>query len=180
MGFVVATEATEELKGVSHMKYRRFKVTVNLSPLPRAATILIWSLVLMIPAAGVLAAEDDPQTLLYAPYGTPAWVSGSLYSFGLEDIEAEAERMLPLLAERYLSGTGLEDFKRTRSELDHQGVLHLRFDQYIDGYRVHGAELLMHIDSKSGDLLVLNGRYAVADRVVPSKGGQPMLLRSRS
>jgi vibriolysin len=147
------------------MKYRRSTITIY----SRAATALIGCLILILPVGAVLAAEDDPQTLLYAPYGTPAWVSGSLYTFGLEDIEAEEELMLPALAERYLSGTGLEDFELTRSELDNKGVLHLRFDQYIDGYRVHGAELLMHVDSKSGELQVLNGRYASADRVVPSK-----------
>lgn len=65
-------------------------------------------------------------------------------------------------------GAGSETF-RTRLILeDDLGQVHVRLSQTIAGLPVFGAELITHIDKKSGRIIGVNGNYVV-DRDLPSQ-----------
>ena len=58
---------------------------------------------------------------------------------------------------------GSEDFAARKTQRDELGQVHVRVSQSIAGLPVVGAELIVHIDETSGNVLGVNGRFA-ADR----------------
>ena len=58
---------------------------------------------------------------------------------------------------------GNEDFSARTSQRDELGQVHVRLNQSIAGLPVVGAELIVHVDEASGNVLGINGRFA-ADR----------------
>ncbi len=114
-------------------------------------------------------------------HGVPTFMKGELgfvdplplKAAGARDEELfrlSAKVLLQELALASFGATGSEDFKVDRVRADDLGKVHVRFDQYLHGLRVVGAEMLVHADAASGEVYAVNGVFAPGAGVAfPSK-----------
>lgn len=63
-------------------------------------------------------------------------------------------------------GSGRETLNARRTSTDNLGQVHIRMTQSIAGLPVVGAELIVHADAKTGNVIGVNGRFA-SDRNLP-------------
>ena len=63
-------------------------------------------------------------------------------------------------------GSSSESFEARHTSTDSLGQVHVRMTQSIAGLPVVGAELIVHADAKTGNVLGVNGRFA-PDRDLP-------------
>lgn len=91
--------------------------------------------------------------------GMPTWVVGKLGKLDRNDLERSAKDALPALVRRHFNGIGDEEFRAIHSSSDSAGRTHLRFQQYLRDLPVVGAELNLHVESASGLVVGMNGRF---------------------
>ena len=95
--------------------------------------------------------------------GVPDFVVGRLGHLPTPDVEGAVDYIHGISA--VLRCTGQEELEPRDSQADELGQLHLRFSQSIRGIPVVGADLWLHVDGDSGEVLVVNGRLAPHDAV---------------
>ncbi len=93
--------------------------------------------------------------------GVPTFMAGRLGLLGPGSHEGAALRFLERL-QPVLRATGREEFAPQRTEVDHLGQVHVRFQQYYRGLPVIGAELIVHAKVATGEVHALSGRFAPA------------------
>ncbi|MCP3959302.1 MAG: M4 family metallopeptidase [bacterium] len=92
--------------------------------------------------------------------GLPTWITGKLGTLEGPDLARSAAARLPELVARHLGGSGREELVERRSSVDSGGRLHVRFQQTLRGLPVVGAELIVHIEQATGEIVGVNGRFA--------------------
>ena len=77
--------------------------------------------------------------------------------------------------------TGHEDLVPGAVSVDSLGQVHVPFDQYINTRKVYGAELRVHTDAATGQVLVVNGDFvpsagvALVPQIAESAAFKPMI-----
>ena len=125
----------------------------------------------------LLMALMFPTLLLAAPgvqvvstaHGVPTFLEGDL---GFVDPMVEkatladqelfrlsAENFARDLVIEHFGATGAEELRPVRVKRDQLDTVHVRFDQYVDGLRVVGAQLVLHSEAKTGRVYAVNGRF---------------------
>ena len=149
--------------------------------------------VLMVLMTPMLASGADLE-VVSAVDGTPTFIRGELgfiapmpssntHSTGLRNTQSEARVMSSaktllqdLVIEKF-DADGNEDLVATRLRQDDLGTLHVRFDQYIDGLKVIGANLVLHSDAATGAVYAVNGNFVSAKKA-PSRDAERMASQS--
>jgi Zn-dependent metalloprotease len=89
------------------------------------------------------------------------------FSKGLGQVNRAAVRDGAVTFARGYAGlrgaAGSEDFSARKSQRDELGQVHVRISQSIAGLPVVGAEMIVHVDEATGNVLGVNGQF-VADR----------------
>ncbi len=99
----------------------------------------------------------DVQSMSVDEKGVPNFVAGRLGY--LDSIDKQGARGYFEQISPALRMTGREELKHVRTTTDRLGQVHMRFQQYLNGLPVVGAELLLHADRDTGEVTVLNGRF---------------------
>ncbi len=129
-------------------------------------TLLFWPL---------LATADE--RVVSEAHGVPTFMRGELGSLGPiptvadpqgdESFQRSAQRFLEQMALADFGATGDEALEVTRVATDDLGKVHVRFDQFLNGLRVVGAEMVVHAEAATGDVYAVNGDFAPAADVAP-------------
>ncbi len=115
--------------------------------------------------AGLAAAAfPAARTLDVDSRGVPTFVVGKLGNIGRGDAVGESFHFLKSLRPVFRA-QGTEEFAPLSSEKDQLGYSHVKFQQYINGLPVVGAEMVVHA-TRTGEVEVLNGRF-LADEGLP-------------
>jgi len=89
--------------------------------------------------------------------GVPGFISGDLRVAGYErDAEGHARAVLRELTELYGDIDTDAELDLVRVDEGQHGYQHVRFEQWVDGVRVHGAHLRVHID-RTGAVTSIGG-----------------------
>jgi vibriolysin len=123
-----------------------------------ALSLTVFSLPAL--AAGV----GDERVQARDLQGVPTFVKGDLGSLGNGGLRGAVERYLTDLTTDAFKAAGDEQFRAVRIHSDDLGQTHIRVNQEINGLPVLGAQLIVHIDSQSRNVLSVNGKF------VPSIG----------
>lgn len=78
------------------------------------------------------------------------------------DVKEEGKVVLEEIIEEVLGGTGnevVEPAPETIQE-DDSGDYHIRYFHYIDGLKVEGASMVLHVDGSNGEVAAVNGEFA--------------------
>jgi Zn-dependent metalloprotease len=108
----------------------------------------------------------DVQFLSVDEKGVPNFVTGRLgylHSIDKRGAKEYFDEISPVLR-----ATGREELAYVRTTADRLGMVHMRFQQYLNGLPVVGAEVILHADRESGEVTVLNGRF------LPDEVGLPV------
>ena len=103
-------------------------------------------------------------TLSKAASGVPLRITANAAGSGNAWSEG-AESFARIYASRR-GATGRESFATRNVHADELGQVHVRLSQTIAGVPVHGVELIIHADARTGRVLGVNGSFAV-DRDLP-------------
>lgn len=107
-----------------------------------------WQILTTLPQVEVLQTDEA---------GVPAFVAGRLGYVnrpGAAGAREYLEALRPLL-----KAAGHEDFQAMRFQRDELGVTHFRFRQTLRGLPVVGAEMMVHQDDGTGEVVAFNGRF---------------------
>ncbi len=112
----------------------------------------------------------DPKT------GLPVFIKGDL---GLPVDFSRSERAIQSQAEVYLGElTPMLRIENTREEfvfremqVDDLGMEHLRYDQFFQGVKVYGGEVILH--RKNGKIEIFNGRFFPTPKLQNTRPGIP-------
>ncbi|NLI47529.1 MAG: peptidase M4 [Acidobacteria bacterium] len=110
-----------------------------------------------------LAQLPEVRTISVDKDGVPDFIAGRLGYLPSPDVDGAIDYVHSLSA--VFRCTGQEELEPRDSQADEFGQLHLRFSQSIRGIPVMGADLRLHIDGDTGEVLVINGRLAPHDAV---------------
>lgn len=75
------------------------------------------------------------------------------------DFRMAAANTMKQLAATELGATGTEDFRVKSTRGDQLGMVHVRFDQYINDLKVDGAQMILHADGSTGVIQSVNGDF---------------------
>lgn len=141
-------------------------------------TLWIPVLVLALLTPWTAAAQ---QVVDIGAAGVPTFVRGDLgtidpasrldpmaKSQDAELFRLSAKAFLQDFAFQSLGARGGEEMVFSRARVDALGTAHARFDQYFNGLRVVGAELIVHADAATGDVYAVNGYFAPGDAPAPA------------
>jgi bacillolysin len=104
--------------------------------------------------------------------GLPAYFSGKLtgnVAAKGQSMSGQAKTYLKMVAPAMKVDREEISFELKSEEKDEQGIDHLRFQQYVKGVPVYGAEVILH--GQNGQIDFLNGNYHAAfeiENVVPT------------
>lgn len=112
-----------------------------------------------------LSAALDARTWEYVDLTAPITLSAPLGCLTTDrPWSAEAAQFADELI-AHIDTSTREGYVPTRTSIDALGQVHVRLQQTIDGIPVVGAELLVHADRATGEILHVNGRYVPATGV---------------
>ncbi len=114
----------------------------------------------------VLEAMGEIRTLSIGPLGLPRYVSGHL-GFLADGSEAGARAYLHGIRGLW-RGTGSEEFRLRQAETGLALRKHWRFQQYLNGLPVHGAQMILHSNPLTMEVLAVNGDFVPWDEHIPS------------
>jgi vibriolysin len=132
------------------------------------ALVAVTLMVFNLPA--LAAGNGDERIQARDLQGVPTFVKGNLGTLERGGLRGTVERYLSGLTIDTFKAAGDERFRAIRLRSDELGQTHIRVNQEINGLPVIGAQLIVHIDTESRDVLSVNGKF------VPSVG----LLREAS
>lgn len=102
--------------------------------------------------------------------GIPTFVTGRLGYLRSANMAGGREYLQDIGAA--LRATGNEGFTPLRSLSDRLGQVHLRYQQTLYGLPVVGADMIVHIDKTSGEVLAFNGNF------LPNEANLPIVPRT--
>jgi bacillolysin len=78
------------------------------------------------------------------------------------DLKEEGKVVLEEIIDELLGGTGSEVVEPAPEKIqeDDSGDLHIRYFHYIEGLRVEGAAMVLHVDGANGNVAAVNGEFA--------------------
>ncbi len=130
--------------------------------------LLLTLALLMLSSTFVGAAEvvseraDGTATFLRGDLGVFDGVLSSDFNAqanGSSDFRMAATNTMKQLAAIELGATGTEDFRVKSTRGDQLGMVHVRFDQYINDLKVDGAQMILHADRSTGVIQSVNGDF---------------------
>lgn len=88
----------------------------------------------------------------------PIWVKGIIPSSSraLSTEDRITEYLSAIQSQIQIENPGAE-FEIKKTNVDQQGIKHLRLQQYFQGIKVYGGEMMLH--EKDMDIFLMNGRY---------------------
>jgi Zn-dependent metalloprotease len=138
------------------------------------ALALIGSFSLAIEKRGPLAQSNDDgvaatfqqiRSVNVDGNGVPTFIVGKLGFVGKGDIVGESFHYLQGIRHVF-QAAGDEDFAPISATVDPQGYSHAKFQQYINGLPVVGAEMVVHTNTRTGEVVVVNGQF-IRDEDLP-------------
>jgi len=134
-----------------------------------AALVLLWGQALAVGNGAPVSALPEEQgrafadlqevrTLSIDSNGVPTFLAGKLGMLGPGDVESEALNYLQNMHQLFRA-TGREELAPVRTQEDELGQVHVRFQQFIGGLPVIGAEMIVHSDAASGEVFAVNGHF---------------------
>ncbi len=90
--------------------------------------------------------------------GLPTWVKGIIPSSSraISTEDRITEYLTAIQSQIQIENPGTE-FEIKKINTDPQGIKHLRLQQYYQGIKVYGGEMILH--EKDADIFMMNGRY---------------------
>ena len=133
----------------------------------------LWTSMVLLLALTLPLTAAAERSVTFDKAGVPSFVRGELgfvdSAFG-RDLSAKSsdgelyrlsvKNFLQDFAATEFDALGTEDFKAYRVRQDDQGKVHTRFDQYLHGVRVVGAQMIVHADAETGEVYAVNGQFA--------------------
>ncbi len=90
--------------------------------------------------------------------GLPVMINGVLKSPDRNaSIEAKCYAYLDAISEQIRIGAPQDEFLIEKESTNDQGIRHIRMEQYYQGLKVHGGQIVLH--EKDGDIYLFNGRH---------------------
>ncbi len=114
----------------------------------------------------VLDSLGEIRTLSVGPLGLPRYVSGRL-GFLPDGSEAGARAYLQRIQGLW-RGTGMEELRLRKVEAGLAFQQHWRFQQYMNGLPVYGAQVILHSNPLTMEVLAVNGDFVPWDEHIPS------------
>ncbi len=109
----------------------------------------------------------EVRTISLNDQGVPDFVAGRLGKIDSIN-EADAVNFLRSFYPAF-KANGNEELRAVRGTQDELGQMHLRFQQYLNNLPVLGAELILHVDAATGEVLAVNGTFCPdTDNMLPS------------
>lgn len=102
-------------------------------------------------------------------HGVPTFLEGRLGYLGFGPVDRTVHGYLPTILPLF-HGKGHERFRLLRVERDEDGTAHLRLEQESFGLPIVGAELVVHVKERTGEVTGVNGRFVPTDWLSPSPG----------
>lgn len=96
--------------------------------------------------------------------GVPTHISGRLGFIGFGPVERNVQGFVTMLLPLF-HGSGEERFRTSRIERDADGVAHLRLEEQYRGLPIVGAELIVHVKEKTGEVTGVNGRFINSEKL---------------
>jgi len=147
----------------------------------------VLALTLMVTSVNVAAQERKMKVLKKNPNGTPGFVTGRLgrivspkdngaalramASRGVEDdadFKTSAKQFLDQFIKDNYNPAGTETMVARKHKVDGTGTAHVKFIQRINGRRVFGASMRVHVDMATGEVYAVNGEF-MRDTGLPVK-----------
>jgi bacillolysin len=77
-------------------------------------------------------------------------------------LKEEGKAVLEEIIDEVLGGTGNEVVEPAPEQVqkDDSGDYHIRYFHYIDGLKVEGASMVLHVDGSNGNVAAVNGEFA--------------------
>jgi Zn-dependent metalloprotease len=113
-----------------------------------------------LPAIGHLSVDQQ---------GILTFVEGRLGYIGFGPVDRAVHSYMPTLLPLF-RGKGHERFRVLRVERDEDGFAHLRMEQESFGLPIVGAELVVHVKERTGEVTGVNGRFVPTDWLPSSPG----------
>jgi len=147
-----------------------------------------WVICVLTMLAVPAFAEFDGR-VVRAVNGVPTMMVGDLGLIDPLPAESVSERdrelfrlsttiFLEDLVAANFGADGSESLEVARIRIDYSDKVHVRFDQYLHGLRVMGAQLVVHADA-SGQVYAINGHFVPAAKVpLPSAAVDAAILES--
>ena len=142
-----------------------------------------WFCVLLVLVTPALAwaQKSSVDVVVAESHGVPTFLTGDLGyvdPMPAKNLASDQDETLAQLSAKALledlvvtrfGASGAEELRPVRVRHDRHGTVHVRFEQYLDGLRVVGAELIVHSEADSGKVYAVNGRF-VPDAQVQARG----------
>ena len=106
----------------------------------------------LITAGAVSATTASAQTIIHntKSNGSPAFMTGELGAVNAKSAKSFLKSILA--AEASYGFTGSEDFEVDRQWTDALGKSHIRFNQTINGLKVYGTSMTLHMNASANTL----------------------------
>jgi bacillolysin len=125
-----------------------------------SAVIVLAGFTALVHAQGLPPGVPGEEIVSRDSRGVPTFVRGALGVLGHGDRGAAAVQLLREITGRTFGGTGTEDFVVVRQQQDELGQVHIRAQQRLRGLPVVGGVLIVHADTKTGAVHLVNGNFA--------------------
>ena len=110
--------------------------------------------------------QDQSATPRAADPHNSTFLSGRLGT--LPSLSPQSARVFVEQSAPSLGLEGSERFQVRSAEVDELGQMHVRLQQYVNGLKVWGGEMIVHADTSTRNVFALNGR-AAANRNLPMR-----------
>lgn len=155
----------------------------------------VLAVVLMVTTTSATAENRRMKIQKKNPNGTPGFVTGdlgrvtsprdsgaALRSMATRsvsddvDFKSSAQAFLDQFIKDNYDPAGTETMVAKRHKVDGSGTAHVKFIQRINGRRVFGARMLVHVDMATGEVYAVNGEF-IRDTGLPSKAtAEPLIM----
>jgi vibriolysin len=116
---------------------------------------------------GVAASFPQVREVGVDSNGVPNYIVGKLGHIGRGDVVGESLHYLKGLRQVF-QATGDEDFAPSAATVDGRGYSHVKFQQVINGLPVVDAEMVVHTNTRTGEVEVVNGQF-IRDEDLPRR-----------
>src|SRR3569832_909815 len=133
-------------------------------------SILLPSFLLM----GRASSLSVGTTFLSGSLGTLNFGASSSFSFAASKPtvlrKAATSILTNILRTRfaYLGDESIHPTPHENIDFDNQGNVHMRFKQYLNGFPIEGASMVMHINGSDGTVFAVNGEFHASPSICKS------------
>jgi Zn-dependent metalloprotease len=121
-----------------------------------ASNTLLWS------QAQALARMPRVDLVDAGTDGVPRFIAGDLGTLPAGETRVAARQYLELIGSTFRMGAE-SDLEPVRSRVGDDGLVHVKFQQWLNDLPVVGGELTVHADAASGQVRAVTGRFVPSD-----------------